>query len=54
MQDGEIQCNLKEAGIDEEKDTVSKALNPTGLFSRSPGTVPLFKRQHAEARLSFV
>lgn len=51
---GEIQRDLKEAGIDVGKDSISRALNRNGLFSRSPRKVPLLKRQHVKARLDFV
>lgn len=50
---GEIQSDLKEAGIDVGKDTISRALNRTGLFSRSPRKVPLLKPQHVKARLNY-
>jgi transposase len=50
----EIQTDLKGAGIDVSKDTISRALNRTGLISRSPRKVPLLKRQHVKARLKFV
>ena len=44
---GEIQSNLKEVGIDVGKDTISRALNHTGLFSRSLS-------QHVKTRLNYV
>ena len=49
---GEIQSDLKEAGIDVGKDTISRALNRTGLSSRSPRKVPLLKRQQLNARFN--
>lgn len=51
---GEIQSDLKEAGADVGKDTISRALNRTGLLSRSPRKVPLLKRRHVNARLNYV
>ena len=50
---GEIQSELKEAGIDVKKDTISRALNRCGLLSRSPRKAPLLKRQHVKARLNY-
>ena len=49
---GEIQSDLNEAGIDVGKDTISRALNCTGIFSRYYRKVPLLKRQHVKARLN--
>ena len=51
---GEIQSDLKEAGIDVGKDTISRVLNRPGLFSRSPRKVLLLKHQHVKARLNYV
>ena len=51
---GEIQADLKEAGIDVNKDTISRAVNRTGFFSRSPRKVPLLKRRHVRSRLNYV
>ena len=50
---GEIQSDLEEAGIDVGKNTISRAVNRTGLFSRSPRKVPLLKCQHVKAGLNY-
>ena len=42
------------AWIDVAKDTISTALNRTGLFSRSSTLGPLLKRTHVFARLNYV
>ena len=51
----EIKTDLEGAGINEKKDTISRALYHTGFHSsRSPRKVPLLKTKHIKDRLKFV
>ena len=51
---GEIQSELKEAGIYVGKGIISRALKRAGLFfSKSPRKVPLLKRQHLKASWNY-
>lgn len=51
---GEIQTDLREAGINVSKDTISRVLNRAGFVSRSPRKVPLLKLKHVRSRLNYV
>ena len=50
----EIQTDLREAGINVSKDTISRVLNRAGFVSRSPRKVPLLKLKHVRSRLNYV
>ena len=50
----EIKTDLEGAGINESKDTISRALYRTGFHSRSQGKLPLLKTKHIKDRLKFV
>ena len=50
----EIKTDLKSAGINVSKDTISRALYRTGFLSRSPRKVPLLKTKHIKDQLKFV
>ena len=49
-----IKTDLRGAGINVSKDTISRALYRTGFHSRSPRKVPLLKTKHVKDRLKFV
>ena len=50
----ELQEDLRQAGIEVSKDTISRSLHRQGLNCRSPRKTPLLKRKHVNARLKFV
>ena len=50
----EIKTDLEGAGINESKDTISRALYHTGYHARSTRIVPLLKSKHVKDRSKFV
>ena len=50
----EIKTDLEGAGINVNKDTISRALYRTGFHSRSPRKGPLLKTKYIKDRLKFV
>lgn len=49
----ELQKDLRDAGQNVSRMTITRALNSKGLYSRSPRKVPLLKKKHVKDRLNF-